>query len=341
MVFKPGFAAGTEPADGHLIARMARSFALVHATHRADEGSFWNTIEGDKKNIAQWLLSGELDKAAAFLQNPAGSMFFYGFEHLVSEFSDALKSGGDAAEQGQGADYQHRLHLLALALGLGRVPNPEAAATFPVPTTDELIEKIERHIGQNIRFPNPFPNEFGILSTRGVVSYRAVQSLYQALLLKDMASVFPSPSVVDIGGGLGRTAFYAHSLGFRDYTLIDLPTTGLAQAYFLGRTLGERAVSLFGEPLSEVNVRIPEWLISSRDVDVVINVDSFTEMSRQSAEQYVAWAAKHAKMLISINHEANHFTAREVMLAAGLNPSREKYWLRDGYVVEVARIRDC
>lgn len=50
----------------------------------------------------------------------------------------------------------------------------------------------------------------------------------------------------------------------------------------------------------------------------------------------IAWAKENTKILISIKHEANGFTAREVMLAAGLSPSRERYRLRDGYVIEVA-----
>ncbi|MDX8468924.1 hypothetical protein RFM26_24755 [Mesorhizobium sp. VK23B] len=49
-----------------------------------------------------------------------------------------------------------------------------------------------------------------------------------------------APQVMDIGGGLERTAYYAKPVRF----LIYLPTTSVAQAYFLGRTLGNAAVSL-------------------------------------------------------------------------------------------------
>jgi hypothetical protein len=57
----------------------------------------------------------------------------------------------------------------------------------------------------------------------------------------------PAPRLLEIGGGLGRTAYYAWQFGLRDYTLIDIPITAVAQANFLGRVLGERAIQLYGE----------------------------------------------------------------------------------------------
>src|SRR4029453_6461103 len=258
---------------------------------------------------------------------------FSGFEHLVLDFTLALKRGGEKAIGEQSAHLYSQLTRVAAAHGLARLANPEASATPQRLSTDELIDAIEASTRTTISFPNPFPGEFGLVSKRGVISYRAIQSLYQAILLKRFAAEFDAPSVIDFGGGLGRTAYYAHLFGFRDYTLIDLPTTGIAQAYFLGRSLGEETISLQGEARRSINIRIPEWLPSAPKVDMVMNVDSLTEMSRATADRYVQWATKNAKLLISINHEANAFTAHEVMRDAGVTPSRELYWLRDGYVV--------
>jgi hypothetical protein len=336
--YRTTFSGETTPDDADLVRRIARSFRAACAMHTDPAGSFWKSIVEQKKgDVSAALMNDDIDLATKLLRDPSSTMFHYGFDNLVSDFRDALKNGGDAAQKQQGAVFHVRLVYLAEVIGAIRLANPESRSRAAL-DTDILIDGIEAIMGGELSFPNPFPNEFGIASKRGVASYRAINSLYQAILLKRYAAEMPSPSVLDIGGGLGRTAYYAQRFGFENYTLIDLPTTGVAQAYFLGRTLGDDQISLQGEERAAVNMRIPEWLPEAPPVDIVINVDSFTEMSRGSAETYIQWAKENAKLLISINHEANPFTVRELMLAAGLSPSRERYWLRDGYVVEVAEL---
>jgi hypothetical protein len=34
---------------------------------------------------------------------------------------------------------------------------------------------------------------------------------------------------LEIGAGVGRTAYYAHWLGMQDYTIVDLPTALIGQ----------------------------------------------------------------------------------------------------------------
>jgi hypothetical protein len=102
-----------------------------------------------------------------------------------------------------------------------------------------------------------FPDVVGLATSGGVASYRAVQALYQAWRIAELVSHHPSASVVEIGAGLGRTAFYARQYGLRDYTIIDLPITNVAQGYFLGRTAAPDAVSLFNESESGLRVLPP------------------------------------------------------------------------------------
>jgi hypothetical protein len=70
-------------------------------------------------------------------------------------------------------------------------------------------------------------------------------------------------------------------MGIRDYTIIDFPLTNVAQAYFLGRTLGEDAVSLHGEAPTTTGVRIvPAHALPNfqEQFDLILNVDSMTEL---------------------------------------------------------------
>jgi len=76
------------------------------------------------------------------------------------------------------------------------------------------------------------------------------------------------------------------------------------------------------------------FLESSDTYDLVVNVDSMTEMSRDYATRYFEAASRRSRGLLSINHEFNSFTVREI---AGPTASvyRNEYWLRRGYVEEL------
>ena len=112
--------------------------------------------------------------------------------------------------------------------------------------TEDILASIDR-VCIPFSIPNPFESENGLDSSRGVISYRVPQALYQAWRIKKLLKGIQNPKVLEIGAGLGRTAFYANELGIKDYTIVDLPITTVAQAYFLGRTLGEKNICLGGE----------------------------------------------------------------------------------------------
>ncbi|OWK18514.1 hypothetical protein AJ88_06140 [Mesorhizobium amorphae CCBAU 01583] len=106
-------------------------------------------------------------------------------------------------------------------------------------------------MGGELSFPNPFPNEFGIVSKRGVASYRAINSLYQAILLKRYAAGMPSPSVLDIGGGLGRTAYYARKFALRTTPSSTFRRQVLPRPIFwaaLLATIRSRCMAKSGQP---------------------------------------------------------------------------------------------
>ena len=139
------------------------------------------------------------------------------------------------------------LLLLSEVLGARRLWNPEAPQlTAALPDVETMMLQLDQAVGFRIDFPNPFPDEIGLVTSRGIASRRAVQALYQAAriasLIKENAA-----RIAEIGAGPGRTAYYATKFGITDYTIIDLPMSNVAQANFLGRTLGPDMISLFGE----------------------------------------------------------------------------------------------
>ena len=56
------------------------------------------------------------------------------------------------------------------------------------------------------------------------------------------------------------------------------------------------------------------------------------------ADKYLATIAKRCDVFVSINHEANKFTVRDLMghKFPDVDMTRNPYWLRQGYVDEVA-----
>jgi SAM-dependent methyltransferase len=210
--------------------------------------------------------------------------------------------------------------------------------------TEDVLAELDKACTP-FSMPNPFTNEHGVGSSRGVISYRVPQALYQAWRMKQLLDGIQNPRVLEIGAGLGRTSFYANELGIKDYTIVDLPITTVAQAYFLGRTLGEENICLDGEQFADAQNRakivLPEtFLAESKTYDLVLNVDSLTEMDFSVAKAYWDKIKISTNTFLSINHEANKFRVRDLLFEDlhSLVVHRGLYWMREGYAEELIRI---
>ncbi|MEL2319325.1 hypothetical protein AAER40_27275, partial [Klebsiella pneumoniae] len=169
---------------------------------------------------------------ANLLRNPAASMLFYGFDSIQAQ--DAPKN-----EEAFWVAWNHRLTYdsllqLARAVGVRRVENPETNIDFDdAPEVEDLLTQLDSALGFKIDFPNLFAGEVGLQTSRGVCNYRASQSLYQAWRIVSLVGGKTPPRVMEIGAGLGRTAYYATRMGIADYTIIDIPLTGVSRGSYL------------------------------------------------------------------------------------------------------------
>jgi len=202
-----------------------------------------------------------------------------------------------------------------------------------------LLQSIDKHIGFKIDFPNPFPGEGGLATERGIAAYRTPHAIYQAWRVRNLAREIPDAKVLEIGAGLGRTAYYARGFGVSYYTIIDLPTTNVAQALFLGTVLGPDAIWVLGDPIETQTGRIrifpPSWFSDTAEhFDVILNADSMTEMDRGHAAAYVEKISRKPCVFLSINHENNAFAVRDLCDPRSL-VGRFPYWLRKGYTEEL------
>jgi hypothetical protein len=341
-----------EEGDTELVKRVMAAYKVAMAQYQTTS-SFWDKdLTTIKRDVHEALIGNDVPAAAAMLRNPAETTMFWGFDAIAKAPPGALEPHQQVLTTlNASIDWQRLYSLwlmnglksLAEALGARRVPYPE---TLPHhigiheaghTTPDQILAQIDAVLGFELKIPNPFPGELGLPTQRGVVGFRTIQAIYQAWRIAQIRNGQADFKVLEIGAGLGRTAFFAAAFGIEDYTIVDIPMTNAAQGYFLGRVLGQERIGLAGEQgEASVKVRcaadVAEW---SDRFDLVVNVDSWTEMSRDTADVYWRFARRATNAVLSINHEHNDFTVRDIYSGdAAVTATRYPYWMRNGYVEE-------
>jgi hypothetical protein len=329
------------PADMDLADRICVAYQAAGGGADVAGQSMWTGFMRDNIAIHDALISGDHGTLAVVLADPGATNLFKGFDNIYVDAVAWMKSGDAVKAWFAMHTYDNLLRVLE-AVGGARIDNPEhyhVAAPNVMPVA-EILDQLDEAFGFSLCFPNPYPDECGLRSDRGVISYRAVQSLYQAWKIAQSLHAGRGSSVVEIGAGLGRTAFFAREFGITDYTIVDLPFTSVSQAHFLGTVISPNAITLTDEPSRKDAIKIitgDEFFNSSETYDLIVNVDSFTEIDEGIARRYWAAIEERTPAFLSINHERNAFTVRELIdgSAKVKRSSRNLYWLRRGYVEEL------
>ena len=299
--------------DRELVSRIVAAYQASTAISLKPSQSMWEAIAERKGDVLEALARGQIEDVQRLLRDPRKTDLFYGFDGIFRSFN----SEQPGLEPHSVWAYQDLL-FLAEATGVKRRWNPEAAASYSLPSVDTLLTLIDQGVGQRVEFPNPFPGEIGLASSRGIISFRAIQAIYQAWRVYNLVKGNRDARIVEVGAGLGRTAFYAAKFGLHNYTIVDLPLTSVAHGYFLGRTLGPDAISLFKEERSGIAILPPPAFLNSDDrYDVVLNADSLTELDPETASAYCEAFRNRANIFLSINHEINPFTVHDLYAAIG------------------------
>jgi hypothetical protein len=322
--------------DRNLVQRIAKAYRASVVTEMGPPGLFWfNEFVDLKRPIHDCLMADDITELQEMLHHPDKTDLLYGFDNLNLNF--VLRRQSSDAEAMRGLN--HRL-LVNLCAALGSLPrfNPEQPRPASPVSLGQILEWLDSTCGFKIEFPILSPNELGLGTSRGLVTERAVQALYQTCRTSLFCHDIEAPRILEIGAGLGRTAYYAWQKGLRDYTIVDIPMTAVAQAYFLGTFLGEDCIKLYGETRGgSIRILPPQAFFDSQDhYDVAVNVDSMTEMAHEVAQKYVINIQDRAGVFLSVNHESNPFTVRQLLSGAAARlTQRNLYWMREGYVEEI------
>lgn len=332
--------------DEDLIKRIVSAYQRAN---NADLGnSMWKVFFASyHQPIHQALINGDEKTITEIFRNPKDSDLFFGFDILTKSYQNAFSKA--TVRDAYAKLCLDGLVRLAEAIGAIPMDNPE---TWPAKNgspweAESVLTELNKSYGL-FSVPNPFPGEHGLKTSRGIISYRVPQSIYQARRIKQLVHGISSPRVLEIGAGLGRTAYYAYELGIKDYTIVDIPITTAAQAYFLGRTIGEDKIYLAGEQPNEFSHKIkiltPQTFFNeNKTYDLILNVDSLTEMDFSVAQAYWNKIKVSTRKFLSINHETNAFYFRDLAVKdlRNLNIHRGLYWMRRGYAEESIQIRSA
>jgi hypothetical protein len=329
--------------DLRFVRRVRAAYRLSSANFSPNANSMWKVIHQKSIDVHEALMGEDERYLQELLSEPGRTNLFYGMDELCREEQENMRKWGIEDFERIAKHFCDGLIRLGEATGAVRLWNPEGGGaqysgypkgewTAPL-DIESTLAAIEEEIGSTIEFPNPFAGQYGVQTSRGIASYRPFQAIYQAWRLQVLSRLFGA-KVLEIGGGLGRTAYYAHRFGLTDYTSVDLPLTGVAQAMFLGQALGPELVSLAGEKYRAGQVRLapPSWLLKGTEqFDIVLNADSMTEMAKSDAIAYAEAVVRRSKALLSINHEVNPERVQDLAPLARLPVLRFPYWMRKGY----------
>lgn len=215
-----------------------------------------------------WLEKGELALFESFLRN-----FFR--EGGISGLWGAFRMFDDFVSIGRWDDLQ-RLRMF--------VKQFEAwHREVPVYTLDDLDQP---------RVGNPWGYDVdGRLVVEPAFEYHAL-----ALRIRELVANVAHPIVLEIGGGFGGLARQLLRLvpGIR-YVGLDLPENVIIQSWYLSRSLPDRRIRVdelerANQDLTETDaLLLPNWALPDlhlSQLDVVVNVHSFGEMSRRTLEAY-------------------------------------------------------
>ena len=345
----PALSVGSSGDDTRIVERLLKSYQGASSDQYGSD-SIWREIFNlHHKHFHEIFMRGDVEKARQILANPNKSNIFYGFDELCAIFAPNWQNDPKSLA----SNCQDNLLRLAEAMGALWLENPETGVapslTNAEMSTDQILRAMEAILEVEISFPDIFPDAVGAGSSRGIVTYRAVQALYLAFRLRrifqDDHDPYTSNSICEIGAGLGRSALFASQLGLKNYTIVDIPMTAISQGYYLMRCLGEDAVALAGEPRrvqDQIKLMYPEEFFSSAEhFDLVVNVDSLTELGHDLGTRYLKKISTITPKFLSINHEANSIRVIDLLkeLDRPYKISRYPYWMRQGYVEEIFKFQ--
>jgi hypothetical protein len=351
------------PSDVAIAERLLAAYSASERErqrHRAPGVDMWSSIGKLQRPFHAMLGAGDPEALAAYLCNMARHDAAIGIGQGPQEH-DFILSNADYA-------YFRRLlikdKMISFAEATGAIgyecPEQGPWGEHFHCDIDDLLRRIEARVGISL-IPPPIDGAmFKVPAGGGLFHDRDLFAQCSAWSMREL--VGPGASVAEIGGGVGRCAYWARRFGLGRYTLVDLPHINVLQGYYLLKSLPDDRVALFGETAGDADITILPSFAKDRladdAVDIVLTQDSLPEINEEVALDYIAWSRRVSRRwLYSINQEAAAAYTQEFCAPAGDGDPKQNivrelversggfravmrapYWLRKGYAVELFAI---
>ena len=179
---------------------------------------------------------------------------------------------------------------------------------------EAILPLIDLKCGFKVEFPEIFDYSAhsALICSRGKISSRMMYALYYVYNIAKNVENISEASVLEIGAGTGRTAYYAFKFGFKKYTIVDIISTQIVQAHYNFNLLGTDKVSLYGEDNYNncfLNLCPADKFNYLNDTyDIICNFDGLTEYGIDIATNYLNRSMSLTKKFLSINHTTNSYS---------------------------------
>jgi hypothetical protein len=178
-----------------------------------------------------------------------------------------------------------------------------------------VYDKI-RGVNHQLTYPQ-FGNPIGLFHNKQIIPIEAIRYHYYGIDVISLLRDIIKPVVCEIGSGLGGQAYATLSNSNRDltYILLDIPEMLIISSYFLMTAFPNKKFLLYGENTQDYAnldqydiILLPNFMLpqlSDETVDLFFNESSFSEMNRETVEEYIFQIERVCrKYFMHINHDA-------------------------------------
>lgn len=319
----------------------------------------WTFLQkGPQSDFFDLLKKEDINSIAYYLCN----MSKFGMTHGITQGKILYEkiNSNSAYKKWLGLFMTDKIVRLAEAFGVIPLENPEQGEYGLSIHSDinEVIGKIEAYLRISIMPPDFEGGLFRLSTKKGGIHHRDILAVYAAWRCRQLLKDTKSPSVCEIGAGIGKAAYYARLMGIKQYTIIDLPHINFLHSFYLIKSFPSANIYLYGEKQKDKEEYIsilPDWYfkkIRGKMFDLVLNEDSFPEIDKQIVLDYLNEIKNHTKnYFLSINQESQntmmigklkqHIVSELVSKTKGFEQVyRFPYWMREGYVEELYKINN-
>jgi hypothetical protein len=200
--------------------------------------------------------------------------------------------------------------------------NPQNALKYYTIELDKYLQILEDHFKADFKAPKYQGGHFGIKTEgHGLYSDRDIMSLFIAIRIHERyGHAKEDIKICDLGGGVGHLVYYLSKLGFKNLTMVEVPTVAAAAVYFLETNLPGNLITVL--PVDKFDGRY----------QLVVNVDGITGFG-EDAQWYAKEIMDNGVHLYSVNKESDGVRVGD-LFADWRRATRNPFWLRRGYLEE-------